>query len=186
MLAAASLAFGVVFLAEFGDKSQLLVLSLAGRFRRLPVLLGVSAAVLLMQALSVVAGSFIADHVPRRPVELVAGVLFLGFAVWTLRAGVEEEAREAATSHRSAFVASAFAFVAAEFGDKTMLATAVLAANEDRLGTWVGSSAALILSAAIAVLVGAALAKRIDARKLRYAAAALFAVIGVLLLVGVA
>lgn len=178
------MAFGVVFFAEFGDKSQLLVLSLSGRFQRLPVFFGVSSAAVLMQGLSVIAGSFIADHVPRRPVELAAGSLFLIFAAWTLRP-VNSKAHDLVTTHRSAFVASAFAFVVAEFGDKTMLATAALAANGSRLGTWLGSSAAMVVSAALAVLVGAALARRFDPAKLRYAAAAVFAVVGVLLLVGV-
>ena len=184
MFAAAALAFGVVFLAEIGDKSQLLVLSLAGRFRRLPVLLGVSTAVLLIQGLSVVAGSFIADRVPKRPVEIVAGLLFLGFAAWSLRSS-DETAHEVAPSQRSAYLTSAVAFLAAEFGDKTMLATAALAARGDRLGTWVGSSAAMIASAAIAVLVGGALARRIKPQVLRYAAAAAFVIVGSLLLLGV-
>lgn len=185
MLAAAAIAFGVVFVAEFGDKSQLLVLSLASRFRRLPVLLGVSLAVLVMQAVSVLAGGLIADRVPRRPVEIVAGVLFLAFAGWSLRAEPDDDAEGRAESQRSGFASSFVAFLAAEFGDKTMLATAALAANRDRLGTWLGSSVAMILSAALAVLVGAALVRRIDKKRLRYAAAAAFATIGVLLLLGI-
>jgi putative Ca2+/H+ antiporter (TMEM165/GDT1 family) len=186
LLTAAALAFGVVFLAEFGDKSQLLVLSLASRFRRWPVLVGVSCAVLVMQGLSVVAGSVIADHVPRRPVEIGAGLLFLAFGAWSLRADPDDgDEHGPAPTHRSAVVTSFLAFTIAEFGDKTMLATAALAANRDRLGTWVGSSAALVLSGLIAIVVGAALAKRIDPSKLRYAAAVAFAVVGVLLLVGI-
>ena len=184
MLQAAALAFGVVFVAELGDKSQLLVLSLATRFRRLHVLVGVSLAALFMQALSVVAGGLIADNVPRRPVEIVAGVLFLAFAVWTLRPGDEDD-HQVTPARRSAVVASAVAFVAAEFGDKTMLATATLAMRGDRLGTWLGSSAAMIATAAIAVLVGAALGRWLTPNKLRYAAAAAFTLVGVLLLVGI-
>jgi putative Ca2+/H+ antiporter (TMEM165/GDT1 family) len=183
VLGAAALAFGVVFLAELGDKSQLLVLSLSTRFSKLPVLLGVSLAVLFMQALSVVAGGFIADHVPRRPVEIVAGILFLAFAVWTLRGGGDDD-RDVEPVRRSAVIASALAFVAAEFGDKTMLATAGLATREDRFGTWLGSSGALIVSAGLAVLVGAALGRRFDRAKLRYAAAVAFAAVGILLLLG--
>ncbi|MEO6713046.1 MAG: TMEM165/GDT1 family protein [Mycobacteriales bacterium] len=184
MWAAAGIAFGVVFLAELGDKSQLLVLSLASRFRRLPVLFGVSLAILLMQALSVVAGSLIADRVPQRPAEIVAGVLFLAFAAWTLRSGADADSARPAATGRSAVVASFAAFLAAEFGDKTMLATAALAANGDRLAVWLGSSAAMVLSATLAVLVGAALAKRVSERALQYAAAAAFVVVGVLLLAG--
>jgi putative Ca2+/H+ antiporter (TMEM165/GDT1 family) len=185
MLTAASLAFGVVFFAELGDKSQLLILSLAGRFRRLPVFIGVSTAAVFMQALSVVAGSLIADYVPRRPVEIVAGVLFLGFAGWSLLPDKDEDVAVEPTRH-SAILTSGFAFVAAEFGDKTMLATAALAARGDRLGTWLGSSAAMIVSATMAVAAGAVLARRVDPIKLRYAAAAVFAIVGVALLAGLA
>jgi putative Ca2+/H+ antiporter (TMEM165/GDT1 family) len=73
----------------------------------------------------------------------------------------------------------------AELGDKTMLATVALAARADRVGVWAGTTAALVANAAIAVLVGGALARRVPERVIRYAAAAAFAIVGVLLLLGV-
>jgi len=186
VLKAAWIGFALVFLAELGDKSQLLVVSLAARLRRLPVLAGVATAAALMQLASVTAGALLADRLPRRPLELAGGLLFLGFAVWTMVSGPEEgEPEGARATGRSAYLVAASAFVVAEVGDKTMLATIALAAREHRVGVWVGTTAALVTSAALAVALGAALARRVPERVVRSVAAAAFAVVGVLLLLGV-
>src|SRR3546814_6239032 len=75
--------FAVVFLAELGDKTQLVALTLAGRYSALKVLAVLGAALLLLQTLSVTAGALISEVVPDRAIAVGAGVLFLGFAVWT-------------------------------------------------------------------------------------------------------
>lgn len=186
MLRAAWLSFGVVFLAELGDKSQLLVVSLAARLRRLPVLAGVATAAALMQLASVTAGALLADRLPRRSLEVAAGLAFLGFAVWTLVSGPAEAAPEPVrATGRSAYVMAGSTFMLAELGDKTMLATIALASREDRVGVWIGTTAALVASATLAVLLGGAIARRVPEPVIRYAAAVAFAAVGVLLLLGV-
>jgi len=185
VLKSAWLGFGLVFLAELGDKSQLLVISLAARLRRLPVLAGVATAAALMQLASVTAGVLLADRLPRRPLEVAGGLLFVGFAIWTLasRPDDDEPDRVRGTG-RSAYLVAASAFMVAEVGDKTMLATIALAAQQDRFGVWIGTTAALVTSAALAVLLGGALARRVPERVVRSLAAAAFALVGVLLVFG--
>jgi putative Ca2+/H+ antiporter (TMEM165/GDT1 family) len=186
LLEAVWLGFALVFVAELGDKSQLLVVSLAARLPRLAVLAGVATAAALMQLVSVAAGALLADRLPERLLQVAAAVLFLAFAVWTLVSGPEDDDDEPVRSTgRSAYLVSASAFMLAELGDKTMLATIALASRADRVGVWIGTTAAMVLSAAIAVLVGGAVARRVPERVVRYAAAAAFAIVGVLLLVGV-
>ncbi|HZG95668.1 MAG TPA: TMEM165/GDT1 family protein, partial [Mycobacteriales bacterium] len=87
MLEAAWLGFALVFVAELGDKSQLLVVSLASRLPRGQVLAGVATAAALMQLVSVAAGALLADRLPERPLQIAAALLFVGFAVWTLLSG---------------------------------------------------------------------------------------------------
>src|SRR3546814_7429156 len=83
--------FAVVFLAELGDKTQLVALTLAGRYSALKVLAVLGAALLLLQTLSVTAGALISEVVPDRAIAVGAGVLFLGFAVWTWSTRDEDE-----------------------------------------------------------------------------------------------
>ena len=84
-------AFGVVFLAELGDKTQLVALTLAGRYPAVKVLAALGAAIALLQTLSVTAGALISEAVPDDAIAIGAGLLFLGFAVWTWRSSDEEE-----------------------------------------------------------------------------------------------
>jgi putative Ca2+/H+ antiporter (TMEM165/GDT1 family) len=185
LLEAAWLGFALVFVAELGDKSQLLVVSLASRLPRGQVLAGVATAAAVMQLASVGVGALLADRLPERPLQVGAAVLFLAFAVWTLLTGPEDGAADRArTAGRSAYLVAGSAFLLAELGDKTMLATIALASRADRVGVWVGTTAAMVASSTLAVLVGGVLARRIPERVVRYAAAAAFAVVGVALLLG--
>ncbi|HTG41026.1 MAG TPA: TMEM165/GDT1 family protein, partial [Methylomirabilota bacterium] len=86
------LSFGVIFLAELGDKSQLMALAFAGRYRAGTVLLAVSLATLLVHAGSVLLGSTVALAVPTGPIQVVAGIAFLVFAAWTIRGDTLREA----------------------------------------------------------------------------------------------
>uniref|UniRef100_UPI0032B2BF57 TMEM165/GDT1 family protein n=1 Tax=uncultured Nocardioides sp. TaxID=198441 RepID=UPI0032B2BF57 len=112
-----------------------------------------------------------------------AGVAFLGFALWTLRGDelTEEEADKARRSTGMAIVAVGVAFFLAELGDKTMLATITLATQEGWLGTWVGSTVGMVAADALAIGVGAVLGRKLPERTIRFGAAALFALFGLLL-----
>jgi putative Ca2+/H+ antiporter (TMEM165/GDT1 family) len=177
------LSLGVVFLAELGDKSQLMALAFAARYRALTVLIAVSLATLLVHAGSVLLGSMFALVLPTAAIQVVAGLAFFGFAGWTLRGDTLGEADEsrAARTGRWALITIGTAFFLAELGDKTMLATVTLATTEEPIGTWLGSTAGMVAADAIAIALGAYLGARLPERAIRIFAALAFVVFGVLL-----
>ncbi|HRW39171.1 MAG: TMEM165/GDT1 family protein [Acidimicrobiales bacterium] len=179
------LSFGVIFVAELGDKSQLMAMAFSARYRPVPVLIGITAATALVHLFSVIAGALLGAAIPTDAISVVAGVAFLGFAAWTLRGDElsdEDEARARRTG-RSAVFAVAGAFFLAELGDKTMLATITLATTEGLVGVWAGSTIGMVAADALAILVGAQLGKRLPERTIQVGAAASFVVFGLLLIV---
>lgn len=177
--------FGVIFVAELGDKSQLMALAFATRFKALEVLLGIAVATALVHAFSVAVGAVMGVALPTRVIDLIAGLAFFGFAAWTLRGDelTDDEARRATRNDRSAVVAASAAFLLAELGDKTMLATITLATNHGVLGTWAGSTVGMVAADALAIGAGKALGTHLPERAIRIGAAALFVIFGVLLVV---
>jgi Ca2+/H+ antiporter, TMEM165/GDT1 family len=178
-----ALSFGVILLAELGDKSQLMALAFASRYRALTVLVAVAAATLVVHAGSVLLGATFAVALPTAAIQVVAGLAFFVFAAWTLRGdtlGAEDEDRARRTG-RWAIVTIGVAFFLAELGDKTMLATITLATTEEPWGTWLGSSAGMVVADAIAIAIGAVLGTRLPERAIRYFAAVAFVVFGVVL-----
>ncbi|MGW0228658.1 TMEM165/GDT1 family protein [Actinopolymorpha singaporensis] len=179
------LSFGVIFVAELGDKSQLMALTFATRYRALPVLVGITVATAVVHAVSVGVGYFLGANLPTGWISLVAALAFFGFAGWTLRGDSlsEDEEQKARRAKQSAIVAVSVAFFLAELGDKTMLATITLATQHGWLGTWLGSTVGMVVADAIAIVIGQQLGRRLPERAIRYGASALFAVFGVWLLV---
>jgi putative Ca2+/H+ antiporter (TMEM165/GDT1 family) len=179
-----ALSFGVIFLAELGDKSQLMALAFASRYRASSVLVAISLATLLVHAGSVLLGSVL-TVLPVEAIRVAAGVAFLGFAAWTLvgdALGEDDEARAARTG-RWAILTIGAAFFIAELGDKTMLATITLATTSEPWGTWLGSTAGMVVADALAIGVGAVLGRRLPERAIKLGAAAAFVVFGVALIV---
>jgi putative Ca2+/H+ antiporter (TMEM165/GDT1 family) len=179
------LSFGVIFLAELGDKSQLMALAFATRYPALSVLVAISLATLLVHLGSVVLGATVALALPTNVIAIVAGVAFLVFAAWTLRGDKlderdEEKARRATAG--SVILTVGTAFFLAELGDKTMLATVTLATNHEALGTWLGSTAGMVAADAIAIGVGNVLGTRLPERAVRIGAAVAFVVFGLILI----
>ncbi|HEU4571899.1 MAG TPA: TMEM165/GDT1 family protein [Candidatus Limnocylindrales bacterium] len=181
---ALALSFGVVFLAELGDKSQLMALAFAARYRALTVLVAVTVATLLVHAGSVLLGSVFALALPTRLIQGAAGVAFFGFAAWTLRGDTlgEHDRSRATRTGRWAVLTIGSAFFLAELGDKTMLATVTLATTQEPWGTWLGSTIGMVAADAIAIVVGAVLGTRLPERAIGLFAAAAFLVFGALLL----
>jgi len=179
------LSFGVIFVAELGDKSQLMALAFAARYRALPVLAGITVATAVVHAFSVIVGASVGGALPTEAISIVAGVAFLGFGVWTLRGDklTAEEAAKADQSNRSAVVAASVAFFLAELGDKTMLATITLATTEGAWGTWAGSTLGMVAADALAIVVGSVLGKRLPDRAIKIGGAVSFFVFGALLIV---
>lgn len=189
-------AFGLIALAELGDKSQLLALAFASRHRWWQVLLGVAVAAAVLLGVSAALGGALGTALPERAIAIGGGVLFLGFAVWTLRDDdddddEDEDDDEEGAGHRgragrtgvSVVVTITVAFLVAELGDKTMLGTATLATTRDPLAVWLGATAGMTLGSGLAIAVGRLLHRRLPADRLRLVAAVAFALFGVLLLV---
>ena len=178
------LSFGVILLAELGDKSQLMALAFASRYRAWTVLTAVTVATLIVHAGSVVLGQTFALALPTSAIQIAAGVAFFAFAAWTVRGdelGDADEGRARRTG-RSALLTIGTAFFLAELGDKTMLATITLATTEEPWGTWLGSTAGMVVADAIAIAAGAFLGSRMPERAIRLFAAAAFVVFGALLI----
>lgn len=176
------LALGVIFVAELGDKSQIAALSFAARYPLLPVLAGFTLAVMAVQGVASLAGVAVGGLLPPDVRSLAAGLLFLGFAAWTLR-GDHDEDEAVATRTTGAILLGVFAAVfLAELGDKTMLATAVLAAEHGALTAWAGATLGTLLASGAAMLLGRWLGGRLPARGIRLGAAALFAAVGLALI----
>lgn len=177
----------VIFVAELGDKSQLMAMTFAARYRARDVLIGITVATAVVHLASVgigaAIGSAFADY--QDWINVVAGVAFLGFAAWTLRGDelTDAEADKARSSQGAAILAVALAFFLAELGDKTMLATITLATHEGWFGTWIGSTVGMVAADALAIAVGAVLGRRLPEKAIRYGATAAFVVFGLLLLV---
>lgn len=178
------LSFGVIFVAELGDKSQLMAMTFAARYRFWTVLAAITAATAVVHLVSVGIGAAVGLNLPTAVINVVAGLAFLGFGVWTLRGDelTEDEAAKANRSARSAFVAVGIAFFLAELGDKTMLATVTLATTEGWFGTWIGSTLGMVAADALAIGVGAALGRKLPEKAVRIGAAVLFFGFGALLI----
>jgi putative Ca2+/H+ antiporter (TMEM165/GDT1 family) len=178
-------ALGLVFVAELGDKTQLVALGFGARHRVAPVLAGVVAAYMATNLLSVVVGGLLGATLPTRAIGIAGGVLFLGFAAWTLLKGDEDDEEEAAdgAGDRNVVLTVATAMFVAELGDKTMLATATLAAQGNPVLVWVGATIGIVLAGALGVLLGRWFGARLPERVTRIGSAVLFAVFGLVLLV---
>jgi putative Ca2+/H+ antiporter (TMEM165/GDT1 family) len=174
ILVSTLVSFGVIFVAELGDKSQLMALTFATRFRVWPVLLGI---------VSVGIGFGLGAALPTGWINLVAALAFVAFGFWTLHGDTltEEERQKADRAVKSVVIAVGSAFFLAELGDKTMLATITLATDHGWFGTWVGSTLGMVAADALAIVVGRALGKRLPEKVIAYGAATLFFVFGIAL-----
>jgi Ca2+/H+ antiporter, TMEM165/GDT1 family len=190
VLSAALVAAGVVFLAELGDKSQLMALAMAAKHKARDVFVGMFFAILLMFAIAVglgaLLGAFLEDH--RQVVTIGAGVIFLLFAAWTLRGDDDDDNEELdtlspAAGSRTVITAAFTAFVVAELGDKTQLASATLAMRDGFWPVYLGSVAGEVAAIGLAIVVGAVAGRHLPERLIRFGAAGLFAVFGLVMIV---
>ena len=178
------LSFGVIFIAEIGDKSQLMALAFATRYRAIVVLLAISVATLLVHAGSVLIGVTVARIVPANVMSIAAGLAFFAFAAWTLRGDRLNDADEDRATRTTGSVALGIgvAFFLAELGDKTMLATVTLATTNEPIGVWLGSTAGMVAADAIAIGIGALLGARLPERAIRIGASLAFVAFGAILI----
>jgi Ca2+/H+ antiporter, TMEM165/GDT1 family len=181
------LSTAVIFVAELGDKSQLMAMTFATRYTVKQVLIGITAATAIVHLLSVGIGAWVGTSFSSYQwlISIVAGVAFLAFAAWTLRGDelTEDEADKARRSTGAAVLAVGVAFFLAELGDKTMLATITLATQEGWFGTWIGSTLGMVLADALAIGAGALLGKKLPEKAIKYGATLAFVVFGVILII---
>ena len=165
-----------------GDKTQLLSFVLAAKLkRRVPIILGILVATLANHFLAGAVGAWLASLVSPGTLRLVIAASFVGFGLWALKPDTLEERQGPRAA--GVFLTTLVAFFLVEMGDKTQLATVALAARYQALVAVVlGTTLGMMVANVPAVWVGATLAHRIDMRLMRWAAAALFLLLGVLTL----
>ncbi|WP_428313119.1 TMEM165/GDT1 family protein [Hydrocarboniphaga sp.] len=187
MLEAFLVSTGVVALAEMGDKTQLLAIVLAARFRKpLPIVLGILAATLLNHAVAGYVGVWISQHVPEVYLRWFLGLSFIAMAAWLLVPDKIDEDDSTIRSRGTIFFTTIWLFFIAEIGDKTQIATIGLAMRyESLLAVVSGTTFGMMLANVPAVFLGDRFAKRMPAELMRRIAAGVFAVIGILTLLGV-
>ncbi|MCK0091325.1 TMEM165/GDT1 family protein [Rhodococcus sp. F64268] len=180
MWSAVVLSFAIIFIAELGDKSQLMAMTFALRYRWWVVLSGILFATTAVHLVSVAVGHYLGVAIPTVAISLVGGVAFLLFGAWTLRGDSldDDEQSKAGRVTRSAFLAVTSAFFLAELGDKTMLATITLATDNNWIGVWVGSTVGMVAADALAIVAGVLLGRHLPDNAIRFGAAALFFAFG--------
>lgn len=169
---------GTVALSEIGDKTQLLALLLAARFRKpLPIIGGILAATLLNHAVSAWLGSLVAQWLTPGVLRWVVAASFIGIALWTLKPDTLED--DAPLPAHGAFVATAIAFFLAEIGDKTQVATALLATKYSPLWQVIsGTTLGMLVADVPVVLLGARFAHRLPLKTARIVASLVFLALG--------
>jgi len=178
------LSFAVIFVAELGDKSQLMAMTFATRYKFWTVVAAITVATAIVHLFSVALGNVIGLALPIGPINIAAGLAFVLFGLWTLRGDKlsEEEESKASRSNRPAFFAVAIAFFLAELGDKTMLATVTLATTEGWFDTWVGSTLGMVAADVLAIGVGVFLGRSLPEKVIKVGAAVLFFAFGAVLI----
>jgi len=175
-----------VALAETGDKTQLLALILAAKYRRpWTIATGILIATLVNHTLAGWLGSLIAGAVNPQVLRWITAASFLAVAAWSLIPDKADESEAARGSGYGVLLATIVSFFLAEIGDKTQIATAVIAAEYHPLWQVVaGTTSGMLLADLPAVWLGARFAQRIPMQAARWAAATLFAALGIWILVG--
>lgn len=184
MLEALLVSTGVVALAEIGDKTQLLALVLAAKFRKpLPIILGILVATLLNHGIAGALGAWLATLLGPIGLRWVLALSFIGMAIWTLVPDKFEE-QNAAAPRFGIFVATLVAFFLVEMGDKTQVATVALAAKYPSLVAVVcGTTLGMMIANVPAVWLGDIAAGKLPLAWIRRVAALLFLMLGIAVLI---
>jgi putative Ca2+/H+ antiporter (TMEM165/GDT1 family) len=179
MLEAFGVSTGLVALAEIGDKTQLLAIVLAARFRKpVPIILGILCATLLNHAAAAALGFLIADWLTGAWFQIAVGAAFIVMAAWALIPDKEDD-RAQRTNAGGVFLTTLAAFFLVEIGDKTQIATSLLAARfENILVVTAGTTLGMMLANVPAVFLGEAVTKIVPLNVVRIGAAIVFAAIG--------
>ncbi len=168
----------LVVLAEMGDKTQLLAMALATKFRWHIVLFGIFIATAANHLTAVFVGHYIDTLIPMQYITVGTSLSFIFFGLWTLR-GDKLEGEEDRYKF-SPFWSAAIAFFLAEMGDKTQLATVALAAKYNSIiAVWLGTITGMLIADAIGIVVGIVLGKKIPERAIKWGSALIFIGFGI-------
>lgn len=168
-----------VFAAEMGDKTQLVALAFATRFKAWIVLAGVFIATLVVHLFSVFIGEAVGFALPIFWVKILAGIAFVAFGLWTLRGDKLDDDEKLTSSRFGPLLTVATTFFLAELGDKTMLMTITIASEQKSwVAVWLGSTMGMVLADAIAIVIGIVMGKNLPANLVKYGAAAVFIISG--------
>ena len=172
---------GVVALAEIGDKTQLLAFVLAARFRKpWPIIAGIFVATVANHGLAGALGTWITSMVAPEALRWLLGGSFIAMGLWTLVPDTLADDRQERATRWGVFGATLVAFFFVEMGDKTQIATVVLAAQYQSFASVVaGTTVGMMIANAPAVLVGERITSRIPVRTLQLCAAVIFVALGV-------
>lgn len=158
-----------------GDKTQLVALAFATRYRASVVLAGVFVATLLIHLFSVMLGEAAGQVLPVFWINVLAGVAFIGFGIWTLRGDELGDEEKLVAGRFGPLLTVATTFFLAELGDKTMLATVTIASQQQSfVGVWIGSTVGMVIADGLAIIVGRIMGKRLPERLIKYGAALIF------------
>jgi putative Ca2+/H+ antiporter (TMEM165/GDT1 family) len=159
--------FGLVFLAEMGDKSQLVCMTLAARHPHWPVLLGSTTAFIVLNTLAVVFGAGLSHWIPERVLAAAVAVLFAVFGILSLR--IQEDDGDEEIKERTGhgiFITTFLMILLAEMGDKTQIAVAGMASTLQAVPVWIGATLALFTTSALGVVAGRKLLRRIPLHRI--------------------
>jgi putative Ca2+/H+ antiporter (TMEM165/GDT1 family) len=165
-------------MAEMGDKTQLLAMAFASRYKAFHVLVAVFLATILNHGMAVAAGHFLAQVIPLDVVSFIAALSFIFFGLWTIR-GDKLEGEDKKETKFGPIMTVAIAFFLAEMGDKTQLATISLAVKyQSMLGVLAGTTLGMIVADAIGIIVGIVLRKHIPEKSIKWMSAVVFILFG--------
>ncbi|GKX31599.1 hypothetical protein SH1V18_40790 [Vallitalea longa] len=173
-------AFGLIFIAEMGDKTQILAMAFATRYKVKSVLMGIFFGALLNHGLAVLLGSYLCRFIPVETLQMIAGFAFVGFALWTLKIEEDDEEEEKKRMSFGPVLTVAMAFFIGELGDKTQLTAITLSAEASYpLLILMGSVSAMIVTGGLGIFVGRKLGNRIPEFAIKLLAASIFMIFGV-------
>ncbi|MHB8895441.1 MAG: TMEM165/GDT1 family protein [Candidatus Geothermincolia bacterium] len=178
-------AFGLTFIAELGDKTQIAVLTLSARYGWLPTFLGAAAAFTILNALAVTVGEVLAKVVPADVIRYVSAAIFIIFGLLSFR-HVDEEEEDKPGNSRNPFLTALIYVALMELGDKTQLSLVALTSRfKQPVWVFLGGTIALILSAFIGAIIGKWLGHFIPIKWIRWISGVVFIVFGILMATGV-
>ncbi len=183
--------FIAIFLAELGDKTQLITISFSSKYSRMPVFLGAFLGISMITLVGVILGTILFEFIPIIHVKILSGLIFLLFGAWTLFRMEEEEdteTQEGNESKKKSVFSTTFIMISlAEFGDKTQFAVIALTAHYAQYGSHVAVFVGAVLAFALIIGIGAALGKKlsekVSSKKIDIGSAILFIIIGIIFIV---